>query len=737
MLKIYIAHINEKNGKVQTIKEHSENTARICRDFAIEPLKETTYLMGLLHDVGKYGNSFQKRINGENIKAEHSACGANEAYKKIKGLIGLMAAYCIAGHHSGLPDAGVKGDGPRHSTLYGRMKRQFDDYSVYTHDLLLPETDQKQVQNLLIEDCDPSSRQGISLLVDKFAFFTRYCFSCLTDADSLDTAEFCESRSENMLHANFEACLNKVNEKLNTFTCTTELQKSRHILQEQVFKKTKQPAEIFLMNMPTGSGKTLCSVKFALEKAISENKKRIIYVIPYNSIIDQTVAEFEKIFGDSVEILRHQSSFSYEDEDGSESISEDYRDAAKNAAENWDASFIITTAVQFFESVYSHKKKRLRKLHNMADSIIIFDEAHLMPEEYLQPCLQAVAFITKYLNSNAVLMTATMPDYENLLKQYALPSSRILNLIDDKSRFTDFRKCRYEYLGELDKTALMERTLDKPSSLIVVNKKATAKELYELCGGKKYHLSTYMAACDRKRIIAEIKEELLKLEEDFPNLVDVPQKRRITIISTSLIEAGVDIDVHTVFRELAGLDNILQAGGRCNREGKRKNAATYVFSLTEENKHDASMRSNLTKGLFNTYEDISVPECISEYYERLLSINREDLQMNTMSHGCLDFNIIPFRTYGENFRMIKAATISIAVERDDVSRELIRRLRETGVTNVRKLQNYVCSVSQKDFEELVQQHVLDDYGSGIWCLTNKDYYDENKGIKFEGEDYFL
>lgn len=196
-------------------------------------------------------------------------------------------------------------------------------------------------------------------------------------------------------------------------------------------------AEIYLLNMPTGSGKTLASVKIALERAIASGKKRIIYIIPYNSIIDQTANVFDELFQGTAQILRHQSTFSYEDD---ENISEDYREAAKCAAENWNAPFIITTAVQFFESVYANRRGKLRKMHNMADSVLIFDEAHLMPQNYLQPCLQAVAYITRYLKSEAVFLTATMPDFVKLLQQYALPDSKVENLIQDTSLFIEFQE---------------------------------------------------------------------------------------------------------------------------------------------------------------------------------------------------------------------------------------------------------------------------------------------------------
>lgn len=732
MDKIYKAHVNEFTGVIQTVKEHSENTAELCREFAIPPLKDVMYSMGLLHDIGKFQKAFQDRIDGANIRVEHSACGAIVANEKYGGSAGLLMAYCIAGHHSGLPNAGYKNDAPYTSTLYGRMKRdEFDDYSAYMKELSIPAINQENFMNFLIKDCG----RNISMLVDKFSFIVRYCFSCLTDADSVDTADFCDTGTDLHLSVDFERCLEKVNRRLDSFICKTELQKARSLLQSQVFDKVTEDAEIYLMNMPTGSGKTLCSVKFALEKAIREKKKRIIYIIPYNSIIDQTASEFEGLFGNDAQILRHQSSFSYEDD---ENNSEDYREAAKSAAENWDAPFIITTAVQFFESIYANKRGKLRKLHNMADSILIFDEAHLMPEEYLQPCLQSIAFLTRYFNSRAVFLTATMPDFPKLIKQYALPDSRIVNLIDDTRDFNKFKKCKYDYIGKVDEENLLAQAARQPSSLIIVNTKKKARVLYKACNTKKYHLSTYMTALDRKTVIDKIKEDLAQLSEEFSGLEDVPEGRKITIISTSLIEAGVDLDVHTVFRELSGLDSILQAGGRCNREGRRADACTYIFEFEENSKKILKdERRNLTKGIIKKYDDISSPESIEEYYDRLFFMKAEDIQKNTMSTMCQDIRNIPFKDYSQNFNIVDSSSISLFVDGSDEGKKIIDQLKHTGSCNTRKIQKNLCSISPRELEDLIKQHVAEDFGTGIWCLTNPHYYNSDTGVSFEANDYII
>lgn len=732
MQKPYIAHVREETGEIQTVKQHCENTAKLCSDYAILEMQSLLYAMGMAHDIGKYQFSFQRRISGKNIRVEHSTCGALAMREQYPFPASLMMEYCISGHHSGIPDGGYRNDTEDMSTLAGRMKRRFEDYSAYQSELTFPALDFVQWQQYILKDCG----RDIDRLIDKFAFLTRYAYSCLVDADSKDTADFCKERqTPRALNANFPKCLEKVNHKLSSFHCVTALQQARARLQAQAFANARQDGEIYLMNMPTGSGKTLASVKIALERAIAGGKKRIVYVIPYNSIIDQTAEVFEALFGEDVEILRHQSTYSFEDDSN---LSEDYRQAAKCAAENWQAPFIITTAVQFFESVYSNKRGKLRKLHNMADSILIFDEAHLMPQNFLQPCLQSIAYITRYLNSEALFLTATMPDFARLLREYALPDSGIVNLIAGTGAFPAFQKCRYRYLGEVEIENLLEMARDHPSSLIIVNTRKAAKRLYQACPGKKYHLSTYMTPIDRQRVLREIRAALAELEADFPTLQDVPEERRITIFSTSLIEAGVDLDVYAVFRETAGLDSILQAGGRCNREGKRETAEVLVFDLSDADGGAAKdAKGNLAKGMLRQYADISSPECIREYYDRLFFMNADAFQKHTIHTQCSDIRSIPFQSYAREFELIDSKTVSLVVPRDGKSEALIAALRSGQAVHTRQLQAYSASLYQRELDDLLRQRASSDYGSGVFCLTNPDYYDDNLGVLFDARDYFL
>ena len=282
----------------------------------------------------------------------------------------------------------------------------------------------------------------------------------------------------------------------------------------------------------------------------------------------------------------------------------------------------------------------------------------------------------------------------------------------------------------------MRKASEYASSLVVVNSRKKAAEVFSLCSGEKYHLSTYMTAYDRVRVIENIKQSLSKLYKDFPCAEDVPPERRITVVSTSLIEAGVDLDFTAAFRELTGLDSVLQTGGRCNREGLRESGAVYVFESADSRPRFAEQE--ITKGLLSEFKDVSDEKAIMAYYDRLFGMNREKIHAKSISQSCKSINSIPFRTYSENFRLVDdRRTVSIAVCRDEYSKQIYDELRTTGYINSRKIRKYSCTVYTQEFEQLLRQKVIDDYGSGVFFLTDESYYDKELGIRFEGKDFVI
>jgi CRISPR-associated endonuclease/helicase Cas3 len=726
-MKRYIAHKTD-NGEVQSVREHLMETSNLCNNFSVDMFKEYASLCGLLHDIGKYSKLFQERINGKNIRVCHADCGAYEIIELTKkteaACWSFMIAYCIAGHHSGLHDGGTRADNADDKTLYATINRKHEEYLAYKNEISVVLPDFLKLKKYFIEHCRDNSE-----LIELYAFVTKYLFSCLTDADFIDTEKFCNPNIKRGLSGDFEKALLKVNTKLSAFVPDSKVNSARNRLQVQAIKNMAVQSNLYLLNMPTGSGKTLCSMKIALERVISGKKKRIIYVIPYTSIIEQTAEVFEKMFGDDLPVLQHYSNYSFDEKTDNEN--DNTSDKLKRACENWDAPFIITTNVQFFQSIYHYKGSRLRKLHNLADSIIVFDEIHMMPVNYIQPCLRAIGYITKHLSSEAIFMSATMPDFTKFFKSY-LPLNNVRELITDKSSFQEFKNCDYTDLGWYTVEKIVEKSSQYQCSLIIVNSRSRARKLFTLCSGKKYHLSTYMTSEHRSEIIREIRTAINCNE-------------KITVISTSLIEAGVDLDFEAVFRELSGLDSILQSAGRCNREGRRKKGYMYIFELSDFviRNPDIKLRMNITRNLLGTYADITAPECIREYYDRLFSFSQEQISKNCISgfNGEIrGFDAIPFRGYAESFHLIDSDTINIVIpERKDKSGEykinrnqecmlLIERLKQQDYSVKRRLQLYCASVHFYEYESLLKYGVIDDYRTGVMILTNPDYYDSETGL---------
>ena len=718
----YIGHTSD-DGRKQLLLDHLNGTSKLCRENANEFWADIAEFVGQIHDIGKYTSGFQKRINGaENIRVEHAICGAKEVAKAPPKSYVPMIEYCVAGHHSGLPDGGTKVDGEEDSTLHGRMKRKTGDYSAYENEVKL-----EYPKDNLRELFDVSNQREI---IERYSFFTRYLFSCLTDADFIDTERFVTPNTDRGMDGDFQKAYEKVCEKLNSFKIETKLQESRSIIQEQVYKSVESNANVYTLNMPTGSGKTLCSIRAALKTAIENKKKRIIYVIPYVSIIEQTAKVFEDIFGDVLPVLQHHSNYDFDD-DKNEDENEITSEKLKRSCENWDAKLIVTTNIQFFESLYHYKGRRLRKLHNLADSVIIFDEIHMLPIDYIQPCLRAIGYVTKYLNSTAILMSATMPNYDKFMERY-MSGVKIENAVKDTSLFNVFDKCRYEYIGKCELASLAEKAQEYDNALIIVNKRKTARELYDICSGNKYHLSTYMTPLHRSEIIAKIKE-------------DIKNGINTTVISTSLIEAGVDLDFKAVFREIAGIDNILQSGGRCNREGKMDMGDVFVFETDGGNyqtkkKSDIIIRANITRNLFEEFENISTDKCIKEYYGRLLNYKEKKIEENTITAimgNDLRIDGIPFRTYAESFNFIDNQVIGIVIPCDE-NRGLIKELKDGKLSVKRNLQRYSASVNKDEFKELFQIGIIETLDCGVCILANTDYYKSDVGLTLENDvDYFV
>ena len=705
-MKVF-AHVDNK-GRKQTLEAHLEGTAQLAASFAVGELKSAAFYLGRIHDIGKCRPDFQRRLNGEKIRCEHACCGAAEIMKN-GGLASYLLAYCAAGHHSGLQNGGAKNDSPDDGTLHAALNKDASDYLPEGERFRCSMPDMKPLINMISD-----GTRDIPECIERSAFFTRYLFSCLTDADFIDTERFCSPDTDRNIKGDFAKALEKVDGELAKFKCDTAVRTARKSLQEQAFSAC-QYGGTHIMNMPTGSGKTLCSIRLALQKAVSEGKKRIIYVIPYTSIIEQTADVFTGIFGDVLPVVQHHSNYC-PDEDESSDITED---KLKKVCENWDAPLIVTTNVQFFQSFYHRKSSRLRKLHNIADSVIVFDEVHMMPVPFLQPCVRAVGYAVKYLGSEAFFLSATMPDFAELFHKYA-KGCDYDELIRDKTDFKMFRNSQIRYLGEVTWDMLAQISEENESTLIIVNSRKSAGKLYEMCSGtdrKVYCLSTYLTANDRSALIAEMRE-LLK------------EHKPVTVISTSLIEAGVDLDFGAVYREIAGLDSILQSAGRCNREGTRSDCFTNVF-ISEDgmpSRGDIGIRANISKQLLESGNDVAEPAVITEYYNRLFERMKDQIAENTISAGVQSMDAIPFKDYSERFdKMIDGDTIGIVIPCEE-NKELLESLDSGDRSVLRKLRRYTATVHYNEFRDLLERGVISDSGTCVYRLTVPELYTRDRGL---------
>lgn len=705
-----------KDGdREQSIAEHLNKTADRAEKNAVPSMKSLARCIAIYHDIGKFAEEFQRRLYDTRVRFEHSICGAIEldrlALTEMDKMMTPMLEYCIAGHHSGLPNGGTKYDEPTDDTLRGRLKRADDytgtkDYSSYKTEISEGLPDFSYILGEFSRCRNPVE------LIEKYAFFTRYLFSCLTDADFIDTEEFFQPKTERGYDADFvaaEAALDKV---LADFVTDTPLKAARGRLQKQAIENSIHAGNISILDMPTGSGKTLCSLKIALRRLNSSRKKRIIYVIPYTSIIEQTAEIFGEIIGAYVPIIQHHSNYSPDNSSENESTA----DKINRAVENWDAPLIITTNVQFFESLYHYKGSALRKLHNMADSVIIFDEIHTIPVEMLQPCLRAIGYITQYLNSEAVFLSATMPDHTPLFEKF-IPDAKVTKLLTDKSDTKYFRKCRYINMGRTDTDAVIQKAAEYKSSLIVVNDRNAAREVYNAAGGVKYHLSTYMTPADRSDAIAKIRAAL-------------KGEQPVTVVSTSLVEVGVDLDFEAVFRQLAGLDNILQAGGRCNRDGRRDMGDVYIFETDKQPRGDMQRRASIVSDMLRGGRDIASQECIEEYYRRLFDFSDNEIKHNTISNGVTDVRNIPFRNYADKIEFIKEVTVGIVIDNRRETHDLLAQLESGGKGALRSLQKYMVALKYPyEFEKMLPN--LRQGAKGVYVLNDNSYYSAEVGLEID------
>lgn len=691
-----LAHLNFNSNIIEhSLEEHllevSKMSSSYCSYLKNDNLKEIIRIAGLWHDLGKFNPEWQEYLKMKSGyysntftfncgKVNHSSAGAILANQsnKINDINRKIIAYCIAGHHAGLADS---------SNLNNRLAE--------THHL--DDAMNNIPQNILnINDVGK-----IRFKKEHLHHYIRYIFSCLVDADFLDTEMFMNfdkfnlrKRSNNML--DLEKKLDYFLEKITNSSNKTKVNKLRKIILDDCNNASKLEPGFFRLTVPTGGGKTLSSLSFALKHCNTHSKSRVIYAIPYTSIIEQTSDVYKSILGADA-VVEHHSNL----------VNESLTFKNKLSSENWDAPIIVTTFVQLFESLFSNKPSKCRKIHNIANSVIVIDEAQMIPFNNLNPIIEVMKFLVEELKCTIVLCTATQP---NILGNIGsglnsfngiAEAKEIMTTLNPNELADKFKRVNLKFIDKELQVSDLSQLIDNEdnSLLCIVDNRDLCKEIFDnIKFENKTLLSNNMCGEHKSKIITDIKSKLTNNEI-------------IKVISTQLVETGVDFDFPVVYKKLSGLDSMAQAAGRCNREGKLEVGNVYFFKMKSKSDFifkDNVRATNETIRKFGNFDKFS-PNLFDFYFEKYSNI------IDNFDVSCVKDNLVDgykkvnlnFKTASENFNLINdvGETIIVRFNNENEIEELINN----GLSNhiMRKLQRYSVNISTATFNELKQSNLIE------------------------------
>ena len=714
----YISHIRKNQyGEIisyQSNEEHCIGVAELAKQFASEfGMGNWGYVLGILHDKGKEKKEFQEYIQDVNGIPGHkhwTKKGKAHAYVGAllaQGLYGKVATTflgnAICGHHAGLYD-------------YFELEKMISSSD-------LPSEVQMQTDAIQL------NKAKFTLTENQINHLVRVLFSCLVDADYLDTEKFMNvsSASQRGHHKKLSELLILLEDhfcKLNNNSEDSTVNVIRRCVQEQCIKMSSGETGFYSLTVPTGGGKTLSSLLWAMRHAVCNGQKRIIIAIPYTSIIVQTASVLKSIFGEE-NVLEHHSQFTIDS-----IIDKDIRLKAKLASENWDYPIVVTTNVQLFESMFSNKPSDCRKLHNIANSVIILDEVQTLPTDYLQPIVDALKSYQRMFGISVLFTTASQPVLSGLIE--GCNPKAAFQGIDGITEIIPKEYALHDRLRrvclEIDNTGITydeiaDRLSRHDKVLCIVNTRNDAREIFERLPkeGMTIHLSRMMCPRHVTKAIQEIKQALSYNSETV-----------IRVVATQLIEAGVDIDFPVVYRQEAGLDSILQAAGRCNREGKLDMATAYVFSLSVEHKLYGSIidANNARLNMVNV-NDWFAPETMTEYF-RQLYCRKETFDKKGIKTLLYKPAEMCFAEAAKKFRLIEETGKTVYVNMDD-SLELIERLKSDGITYslMKDLSQYSVNIHERDFQKLNSYEAIEEVIEGIYVVKDRAQYDENIGLRLD------
>lgn len=692
--------------------------------FGGEPL---AHIEGLLHDLGKYTQEFQKRLEG-GPSVDHATHGAQVAAERF-GTLGTIMAYAIAGHHAGL----ANGKGYEGMTSLKR-RLQKDDlptlWESWKTEISLPDLSSFDIRNVLSPEKDRACFQ--------FAFLGRMLFSCLVDADYLDTERFYRQASNeperDQTFPDLPSLRDELTGYMQDFKADTEINQTRADIFEEVTGKANLEPGLFSLNVPTGGGKTLASLAFALDHAIKHGLRRVIFVIPFTSIVEQNAAVFREALGryGNKAVVEHHSNF----DDKKQAESTATKEKLRLVQQNWEAPVIVTTSVQFFESLYANKTSRCRKLHNIAGSVVVLDEVQTLPVKQLLPCITAMDELALNYHTSLVLCTATQPAIEKAEFKYGLDNVR--PLIDRPAELhRKLERVQVQHVGGLSDEELAEEMAEQDQVLCIVNSRRHARSLYERIADLPgvHHLTTSMCAQHRQEKLKTIREQLAS---------DAPCR----LVATSLIEAGVDVDFVTVFRAESGLDSVAQAAGRCNREGKRdiNHSQVNIFYTTDDwfTPKDVEQFAASARSVLRRFDKALSPEAIKAYFHDLYWIKGPEQMgqklLKNVESGRIDG--IPYEDMAKDFRMIESRMLPVIIPFDDNAKGLINDLKwaEKCGGIARKLQPYLVQIPERSLKAMkevgaVQAVQPERFGEQFMELANIELYSSEYGLNWDNPTF--
>lgn len=730
-LNDFIAHINSTASTPHNehpLAEHLKETARLAIEYGPPEAAPWLQLAGLWHDLGKYRPGFQRYIR-QNPDAHakecvaprsktHSTAGALLALDRF-GPAGQVLAYLIASHHAGLYD----GQNLRSRLQDPDARRELDEALAAAPTELIETNFAPELRQT------PGSKSG-------FALWLRLLFSALVDADFLDTERFMDEEKARQRGAyptltELSKCFDDhmtAKQADISHTPDTPVNRLRADVLRQCRIAAAKPPGLYSLTVPTGGGKTLSSLAFALDHARQHGKRRIIYAIPYTSIIEQTAEVFTDIFG-TENVLEHHSQ--------AEADPSDETARLRLASENWDAPLIVTTNVQLFESLFAAKTSRCRKLHNLIDSVVILDEAQCLPPEYLQPILDVLNLLARHYGVTVLLCTATQPA---LASRRYFDTARNRRGLDNVTEIIEQPDDLYRTLKRVDVrlpadwqtttawNALATELSQRDCVLAIVNTRADARALWEHLPPGTLHLSALMCGAHRASVIEEIRQRLAARRSGLDT-------RPLRVVSTQLVEAGVDLDFPVVYRAFAGLDSLAQAAGRCNREGRLERGEVVVFNPPKAPPPgQLRQAADACLSVLQTHSgDPLALELFEPYFDRLyygIDLDTKGIVRDLTPESNLD---IRFRTAAENFRLIddedQAAIFVRYANHPDIDM-LLLRLEKEGPERwlMRKLQRYAVNIPRRQLTPLLARGDVNEVRPGCYVQRSNLLYDAQLGL---------